>query len=254
MSVTAKLLVLFRVEQQVRGLRTRLDAAERYLTEQDKLLASIDARLGSLKSQCRQLEAVAANDESEGAMIESRIAKLREQMNSAKTNKEYSAFLSEINTLKTSKSSVEERALGSLQKLDELRAQIADLETKRAERDKVRTVAQTERDQRHAEIRDRLEELQRERDGAAKEVPASALAMFESRCLRADSIDDVMAALEVHDRRRMEMLCGCCQVLLPMEKVNSLLGRGDLATCTSCGCILYIEDTTREAVTPTSRK
>ena len=254
MSVTEKLLKLFRVEQQVRGLRTRLDAAERYLTEQDKQLAAIAARLSSLTTQCRQLEAVAANDESEGEMIEARIAKLREQMNSAKTNKEYSAFLSEINTLKSSKSAVDERAIGSLQKLDELRKQIAEIEAKRVERDKVRAVAKAERDQRHAEIRDRLDELQRERDAAAKEVPASALALFENRCLRSDSIEDVMAALEVHDRRRMEMLCGCCQVLLPMEKVNSLLGRGDLATCTSCGCILYIEASTREAVTPTTRK
>lgn len=254
MTVTAKLLRLFRVEQQIKGLRTRLDAAERYLIEQDKHLAAIDARLKLLKAQCRQVEAAAANDEGEAARIESRIAKLREQMNSAKTNKEYSAFLSEISTLKADKSAVDERALGSLTKLEEIRGQIADIEGKRAEREKVRAVAQTDRDQREAEIKDRLAELQRERDAAAKEVPPSVLSTFEARMERADEIDDVMAALEVHDRKRMEFLCGSCQVLLPMEKINSLLGRGDMATCTSCGCILYVEESVRDSVTPTSKK
>lgn len=254
MTVTAKLLRLFRVEQQLRGLRTRLDAADRYLVEQDKQLASIDARLKLLKGQCRQLEAAAANDEGEAGRIEARIAKLREQMNSAKTNKEYSAFLSEINTLKADKNEVDERALGSLNKLEEMRSQIATIEATRAERLKVREVAQNERNEREAEIRDRLNELQRDREAAAREVPPSVLATFEDRVERTDDIDDVMAPLEVHDRKRMEFLCGCCQVLLPMEKINSLLGRGDMATCTSCGCLLFVEESVRDAVTPASKK
>ncbi len=254
MTVTAKLLRLFRVEQQLKGLRTRLDAAERYLQEQDKQLAAIDASLKQLKTQCRQLEATAANDEGEANRIETRVAKLREQMNSAKTNKEYSTFLSEINTLKADKGEVDERALTSLNKLEEMRAQIAELDAAKAERKKVRAVAQSDRDERESEIKDRLNELQTERDAAAREVPAGILATFEERVERADEIDDVMAPLEVHDRKRMEFLCGSCQVLLPMEKINSLLGRGDMATCTSCGCILYVEESVRDAVTPTSKK
>lgn len=254
MTVTAKLLRLFRVEQQIRGLRTRLDAAERYLLEQDKQLAAIDARLKLLQTQCRQLEATAANEEGEANRIEARIAKLREQMNAAKTNKEYSAFLSEINTLKADKGEIDERALVAMNKLDEMRAQITEIEGKRAERMKVREVAQADRDERESEIKDRLNELQKERDAAAKDVPASVLGLFEERIERTDDIEDVMAALEVHDKKRMEFLCGCCQVLLPMEKINSLLGRGDMATCTSCGCILYVEESVRDSVTPGSKK
>ncbi len=254
MTVTAKLLRLFRVEQQLKGLRTRLDAAERYLHEQDRQLAALDANLKLLKTQCRQLEAAAANDEGEANRIEARVAKLREQMNSAKTNKEYSTFLSEINTLKADKGEVDERALVSLNKLEEMRAQIAEIDAARAERKKVRAVAQTERDERESEIKDRLNELQAERAAAAREVPATVLAIFEDRVERADEIDDVMAPLEVHDRKRMEFLCGSCQVLLPMEKINSLLGRGDMATCTSCGCLLYVEESVRDAVTPASKK
>lgn len=254
MTVTAKLLRLFRVEQQIRGLRTRLDAAERYLLEQDKQLAAIDARLKLLQTQCRQLEASAANEEGEANRVEARIAKLREQMNAAKTNKEYSTFLSEINTLKADKSEIDDRALVALNKLEEMRAQIAEIEGKRAERLKVREVAQSDRDERESEIKDRLNELQKERDAAAKDVPGSILATFEDRVERADDIENVMAALEVHDRKRMEFLCGACQVLLPMEKINSLLGRGDMATCTSCGCILYVEESVRDSVTPSAKK
>lgn len=252
MSVTAKLVRLHRVEIQIRGLTERLGQADRYLTAQDDMLAALAKQAEGVKTHLRQAEASVKNDETEAASFEAKIQRLREQMNAAKTNKEYTAFLTEINTLKAEKGKVEERELGLMTKVEEFRAQMAKIEADRAEREKVRGVAKAERDQREAEIRDRLAELKNERTAAAEDVPARALQAFESRITLGH--DDIMAPLEEHDRRNREYCCGSCQVLLPLEKLNALIGRGELTACTNCGVLLFIEEDVKGNVVSASRK
>ncbi len=252
MSVTAKLVRLHRVEIQIRGLTERLHQADRYLKMQDDTLAALDKQAETVRAQLRMAEATLKNDETEAAGIEDRIAKYREQMNAAKTNKEYTAFLTEINTLKADKAKVEERELGQMTKAEELRAQAAKIEAEREDRLKVRTVAKADRDQREAEIHDRLEELKRERVAAADDVPERALAAFQYRITQGH--DEIMAPLEEHDRRNREYCCGACQVLLPLEKLNALIGRGELTACTNCGVLLFIEEEVKGNVVSASRK
>lgn len=251
MNVTAKLVRLHLVEKNIRGLTERLKQAETYLGAQNGLVQQLDAQRESLRGQLRQVEAALKNDENEAAAFDQRIERLREQMNAAKSNKEYSAFLAEINTLKADKKAVDERQLVSMQKVEDLRKQVAAVEEQRAEREKVRGVAEAERDQRMGEIKGRLEELTRERAAAAEEVPERALKIFDTRV--AEGHEDIMAPLEEHDRRNREYCCGSCQVLLPLEKLNGLLGRGELTLCTNCGVLLYLEESVRENVSSTRR-
>jgi len=246
MNITAKLVRLHLVEVQIRGLTGRLKSAESYLQAQNNQLGALTQKRDAITKQVRQLEATVHNQENEIAGIDERIAKLRDQMSQAKTHKEYTAFVTEVSTLKADRGLIEENALGSMTQLEELRAEAARIEEEHAEREKLRSVAQADRDQREAEIRDRLQELRDERVAVAAEVPPDALKIFETRA-KVHPDDDLMAPLEEHDRRHMEYACGSCQVLLPMEKLNGLLGRGDLTLCTNCGVILFLEDSVREA-------
>lgn len=246
MGITAKLLRLYRVDQQIRGLRSRLDAAERYLRAQDAQLGEIEKSLKALKSTAQRLEAEAANDENEVKSAEQRIASLRERMNNARTSKEHSAVLTEINTIKADKSLVETRALESMTKVDEIREQIAQKSGEHAERAKVRGVALADRDARAAEIKDRLAELEAERKQAVADIPASALAPYQE--LMELGIEDIMAPVEEIDRKRMEYNCGSCYTLLPAEHVNIVLRRTDFTQCPNCKAILYMADEMREAI------
>lgn len=251
MNVTAKLVRLHRVVLQIRGLSGRLETAERYLRAQENKLRELDDSIESVGAQLRQIEAKATNEEDAARDVDQRIATLREKMNQATSNKEYSAILTEINTLKADKSLIEDNALDQMSKVEELREQLNTLKADRDAREKVRAVAKAERDEHEAAIRDRLAELKAEREREAAEVPADALAAFEARVAAGEP--DIMAPLEEHDRKRMEYACGSCQVLLPIEMLNGLLGHGRITNCTACGAILYLEDSVREAVTP-SRK
>ena len=252
MGDTAKLLRLYRIDQQLEGLKGRLTTAERYLRAQDTRLAEIDRRLESLRSQSRQLEATAHNDENESNSVEQRIAVLRDRMNQARTSKEHSALLVEINTLKADKSRLEEQALHSMTALDDVRSQIASAEAERDEVGKVREVADKDRAERAAEISDRLNELEAEREQALEDVPRYALDMYNERLVF--GIENVMSPVIEQDRRNMEYTCEVSNTVLPIEMVNKLLARSEVVTCPVSDAILYLPDDLRDSLENAAEK
>ncbi|MCA9293828.1 MAG: hypothetical protein KDA20_08440 [Phycisphaerales bacterium] len=252
MGVTSKLLALYQVDQQLHGLKSRLRSAESYLKAQEFKLEKLEEQLKLMAVQLRQLEAAAKNDEVTANGIDERIAMLRERMNSAATSKQHQALLVEINTLKNDKGEAEERGLESLTKLDEVKGEVATLEARREELRKVRTVAEKDRDARQAEIGDRLRELEGERVEKAKDVPGDALTLYETRLTL--GIEEVMSAVELSDKRRMEFTCALSNQLLPIELVNKLLRRDGIVTCPISHAILYLPDDLRDALDAESEK
>lgn len=252
MGATSKLLALYRVDQQLTGLKSRLKSAERYLKQQDAQLADIDARHDAVRSQLRQLEATAHNNETELRGYDDRIASLRERMNTASTSKEHSALLTEVNTVKADKAAAEEKGLETLESIEALRAQLAELEQLKSEREKVRKVAQADRDERSSEISGRVAELEKRREEALSEVPPSALAEYDA--LVEIGVEEPMAPVEEQDRRNKEYACGACYTHLPVEQVSVLLNRSDIVKCTSCGVILFIQDELRDSLETAAEK
>ena len=251
MNETTKLLAVFKVEQKLRGLRSRLDAAERFLSEQESQLAKNTQQLESLASQHRQVAASTKENEDEIARIDARVEKLREEMNTARTNKEYQAFLVEVNGLKIERGRVEEEILALLEKSEAIKAEIEKIEHDRDERDSVRKIAKKDRDTRNKEIEGRVKELMSERDELASEVQPRILSDLE-RLLR-EREDEAMASIEVLDRKRHEISCSSCMMTLPIEVLSTLLS-GRLTLCSNCGCFLYIDDDAVEALQPASKR
>lgn len=239
MSEVAQLLEVFRVEKLIRGLRGRLGTAEQFLSNQRVQLEELAKRLGSVEGQIRQLRASVAGDEGEIARIDQRMEDLREKMNSAKTAKEYNAFLAELNNYKQAKGQAEESMLESMTKLDELVKQAEQLREQHAEREKIVAHAAQQREEREKEVSGRLDELTAQRDKLTQGVPSEALGMLEA--LIASRGEDAMAPVEVVDRKRYEYSCSACMMALPMETVSSV-GSGRITACVNCGCILYTEE------------
>lgn len=252
MSVTEKLLRVFRVDQQLAGLQSRLKAAEKFLGDQSKQLQDIESKRDLIQAQLKQIQLVVADHEGEMARLDARTETLREQMNSAKTNKEYKAFLTELNTLKADRGQHETTALEQMTKADALKKQLAELDALRNDRDKVRQVAAGDRDKRADEIKDRLTQLRAEREKLVSEVPADALKLYAEQ-LRTKG-DEAMAPVEELDRRHHEYHCGSCQMTLPIETVAALIKSQVVTRCVSCGCILYIDKATADTVQPAAKR
>jgi uncharacterized protein len=244
MTLIENLLNLYRVDMQVRALRSRLEAAQRYLAAQVKQLDDLNRTLEELQRRKRHHQASSGNLETEVRGLDQRIEKLREELNAASTNKQYNAFLTELNTLKVEKRKVEDRALLEMEQIETLDAQLTDVRSRLGERQRVRDVAQSQLEQRQADIGERLAELEREREQAAANVPARELDVFESV---ADQFEgEVMSPVEEINRRHREYACGSCHMHLPFEKVSLLLSSGEsIVRCTACGRILHMQEEVR---------
>jgi predicted nucleic acid-binding Zn-ribbon protein len=249
MSVTAQLLKVFRVEQQLRGLKSRLNVAEKFLAEQTKQLQQIEATHAKLSAELKHLKTTVAGEEGETTAIDQRVATLRERMNASKTNKEYSAHLAELNALKIKKEEIEKAEMGQIERIEALKKLVEEQATLKAERASIIAKATKDRDERAAEIKDRVSELQAQRDNLAKDVTPEALRVLEE--MTGKKGDEAMSPVEVVDRRAHEWSCGSCMMTLPVETVNSITV-GRLTRCGFCKVVLYSEEdlVTRSAPKP----
>jgi uncharacterized protein len=248
MTVTENLVKVFLVDKQLRGLQSRLKGAESFLADQVKQLGSLDGQQKTLEQQAKVTLAKAAEAEGETKRIDARMAALKAQMDNAQTNKEYKAFLTEINTLKAERDRSEAAALDLMQKAEDLKKQTQELGGKKGERESVKKVAEGDREKRFAEIKDRVAELQTQRQSLAQALTADVVTLY-SRLLEQRG-DEAMSIVEISDFKRGEFHCGSCMIALPVDHVAGLLSSGKLTRCVSCQCILYLDEAARDAAKP----
>jgi predicted nucleic acid-binding Zn-ribbon protein len=168
-------------------------------------------------------------------------------MNSVTSNKEYSALLVEVNTLKLEKGQLEESALGELTQVDELETRLAELTAQGEQQVKLLDGAKADVQQHQAEVGDRLEQATAERDIAAQQVPADTLKVFERLAYTHEG--EAVAGVIEENRRRLEYNCGGCYMSIPVERVNALYTRPDEpTTCPNCGRFLYLPEELKSAM------
>ena len=247
MNVMESLLNLNKVDSHLRGLRSRLESAERYLRAQTRLAMTLTQQVEELQARRRQTKAKIGNIETEISAIDERIEKLREELNTAVNQKQYSAVLKELNVVKEQRNGFEERELEEMEQIERLDAELKTQQEQLGERTKVRAQAQADLDERTGEIGDRLVELEVKRSDAADQVPATELSVFNG--LANDYDGEAMANVEEIDRRSREYACGMCNMHLPFEMVSLLTsGVNTVVLCTACGRILYMEEEMRGAL------
>jgi uncharacterized protein len=252
MTVTDKLLRVYRVDRQIDGLKGRLRVAERFLNEQLRTLDDLSARAAALDTQLRQMKASMADAEGEAEALDAKVNELRERMGNAANNREYQALLTEVNTFKDQKTAAENRAVSLLEQIESITTERSGLVEQIAEREKMRAVAITDRGAREAEIADKLGALEHERSALIEDVPNHVLGTYVELVDRLG--DEAMAPIEIQDRKRHEFTCGACMMSVPIESMNALLGHGNLTTCVSCGAIMYLDEATRERMTVTPKR
>lgn len=249
MSLQDQLRELFKLDQRVRSLRTRLDAALTRQKAQETKLQQLTRQRDELASQVKQVKVKASELEKQVNEMDSRVVHLREQMNSVKNNKEYSALLVEVSTIKNEKGKLEEEALNQLTQVDLLSTSLAGAEEKVAAQQKIVEVARQEVEARRSEVGAQLDEATRDRDTASEQVPVDARSVFLKQAAIHDG--EALAAVVEEDRKNMEYSCGGCYIGLPIERVSTTISKPNtVITCPSCGRILYADKELRESMAP----
>ncbi len=253
MTLQDKIYKLFLLEGQVRGLSRRLEVATYQQTVLEKKLGQLQTQHSELNEQLKHTQVTSLNLEHQARDIGERITTLRNQMNTVTNNKEYSALLVEVNTIKLEKSNVEDEALAEMGRLEELQKQSDELKEQVEQQKKMAVAAAAEVGKRQEEVGAELAERITKRDEAAEDIPVDARAIFIRLSEQHDG--EALASIVEENARRMEYSCGGCYMALPLECVNSVVMRKDsVTTCPSCSRMLYMAAELEEAMSSRSTK
>jgi uncharacterized protein len=234
------LVRLSRAEQKLREAQSRLDAVSKNVRIQERKVAELSEHLRLSQSKLKEEQTQTSGFDLELKTRDARIEHLRTQQQNAKTNREYQAFLIEINTEKLDKAKVEEKLLQGMATVETISTETQEL-AKQLEGETARLESmRAEIGDRVAQLQKEIESLQPERQAAAAAVPQRAREAFERL---ADKFDgEAMSALAKPDRRREEYVCTVCNMDLVTDVYNKLHSRDELMFCPSCHRILYIPD------------
>ncbi len=235
------LIKLQRVENRLRAVKTKLTRCRRSVIFQENQLRTLQSGLETKQEEIKLARLQVDRLELELKSRDEHIEKLRGHLNLARTNKEYSALLTELNTAKADDSKLETQVLELMKNVEvdtasceEIKQQI---EAQKVKLDEVRK----ETESKASEFEKELAEVQAEWDTAAKEVTdKKALAIFERVAETYDG--EAMAEVEGWEDNTGSYSCGGCFMGIPAEVVNVLSGHDDIVRCSNCTRILYLKN------------
>ena len=235
------LLHLQSVERQIVEVRRQLEAKRAAVKAHQRRIEELQAELQALNEEYKTRQKEAATVELELQAREEEVAKLRASLSTAKTNKDYAAILTRINTLKADNSKFEDEGLRLIQAAEDVQKQAKEVERQIAEaQDALAEVERTSAEE-VARLEAMLAELKDQRAEAARDVPADALSVFE-RIAEKRNGDAMARIIVVGDKPPHQYVCSGCNMSIRAEHANALRARDEIRLCDSCQRILYLEE------------
>jgi len=239
-TVLNALVKLQSVENNLRAAKAKLARCRRNVILKENQLRTLQNSLEAKKEEIQLTRIQADRLELELKSTDQTLARYRAALNNAKSNKEYAAILTELNTRKADSSKIESQTLELMknidvdqQQCDQIKQQI---EQEKTELNEIRKQAEELAKKYESEI----SEIEQQWKKAASGVGADALEIFKRVAETYDG--EAIAEIEVHDNRSGIYTCGGCFMSLTTETANTLLSRDEIIRCPNCTRILYFKE------------
>jgi len=227
------------VELQLRAFQQQLAGKERSIKLHAKKLDLLEQDIETRRDDTRRHQMEADELDVDVKARDAQIAKLRAALNTARTNKEYAAILTQINTSKADNVKLEDRMLTLLARADELRAGVEKLQSQRDDEIKRLSQLKDASARLRSQLEPQIDNLRDLRAQAAERVPPQALQTYQRIAQRNEG--EAMAHVVQINPRRQEFVCQGCNMAVTLEQVNALITRDKIQQCQICGSILYLE-------------
>jgi predicted nucleic acid-binding Zn-ribbon protein len=228
------------VENRLRAAKAKLGRCRRNVILQENQLRNLTNNLEAKKEEIQLTRVQSDRLELELKARDASIAKLRASLNAAKTNKEYAAVLTQLNTTKADNSKIETQILDLMKDIeaDEVECQeIQDqIEQQKQKLDKVREESESLAVKYEAEIA----QIQAEWDETSKAVPAEQLKIFERVAETYDG--EALATIDYEEGKTGTYSCGGCFMGITAETVNLLMTKDDIIRCPNCTRIMVLAE------------
>ena len=226
------------IEIELSTLRQEQERRSKRIRAVQRQIDKLDTKLAALKSDKSARQAEADRLEHDIQARETTILKHREELLHTRTNKDYAAILTAINTEKADTSKVEQAALQTMGQLERVQEDVEACNQEREKQVERLAVAQGALDEYLGSTAEERRRLEQQRDEAAAAVPPTALSTF-TRVARKHEGEAMAEVIRLHPKRE-EYACGGCHMTLTLERVYALRSRDEIQLCDACGRMLYV--------------
>lgn len=228
-----KLIELQKVDAEIyafkRDLRQKPDLLEKLKHDFENKKANLKSHEEQYKNQQVTHKALEGDLKSH----DDAIAKANAQLSVLKTNKEYTAKLTEIEHIRADKSQVEEKLIYSYDALDAVKEKVEKEKVFVAEEEKKYLAEKKIIEDSVKVLEDRVKVLTTQRSAISPLVPKTSLARYE----RVLEHTDGLAIVPVQNG-----VCGGCYMNVPAQVANQIKMHKELVFCETCARIVYLED------------
>jgi predicted nucleic acid-binding Zn-ribbon protein len=227
-----RLIDLDRIDREITRLNSEIAALPKRITLIESQLATSKAKLEASQARVKAIDSDKRKNELDIQSTQEKIAKLRSQSSSVKTNEQYKALLHEIAFAEKEIAEMEDKILEGMESAETLAPQIKqakgefDAEAKRVEEEKRAAHDITELDKKE------LQRFQGERTELRSGVAENWL-MHYDRVVKGRQFGVALA----RDSR-----CTACQVSIRPQTWNQVLNGNEIVACDSCSRILWTKD------------
>jgi predicted nucleic acid-binding Zn-ribbon protein len=230
---------LQQIETELNTYRTKEQSLRRKVRQAERLFSKAESACAAQQEAVQRCQMEIDQADLDINSREESMNKHRQALNAAKSNKEYAAILTALNTEKADTAKFESRVLELMAQKEKLIS-----ESKGFEDEKTKMTARIERAQKEldkylASTHDTVANLEADRTVAAEKLPVSAIDTFDRVAARHDG--DAMAETVRVSSRGEEHICSGCNMSIPLEHVNRLRSLDEILVCSSCGRILYVD-------------
>ena len=224
------LVKLQEVEIETASVQARLAGFPGLLNDLDARLTASEGAVTLEAGRLSDIQQAYRVQEADAKVIQTRIVKSEEKLRSVKTNKEYQSSLKEIDDLKRSLSTVEDRMIEHLDEMDQVTASIA---TKKDEVKLLYQEIEEEKEQIRQSSFSAQEQLDRLNDKRTK-----IIAVIEPDLLKTyETVKQNSGGVAIAVVKNA--VCLGCHVNLPPQMFHDLLHFDKLLVCPHCERLIY---------------
>ncbi len=232
------LIKLQSVENRLRVEKAKLTRCRRNVIIQENQIRSLQNAIEAKKEEVQLSKIQFDRLELELKSRDEQIARLRAALNTARTNKEYAALLTQLNTTKADNSKIESQSLELLKDIEADETECKEIQNQINEQKQHLEQLRTESETLAGKCQTEIDKIQAEWDQVAQNIPDKSLEIFKRVTETYDG--QAVAVVEQQNGKKGAYSCGGCFMGLTAECVNLLMTKDDIIRCPNCTRILVL--------------
>jgi len=198
----------------------------------------LQKQLEEVKHKIRQLKIEVDKKDLDLKSNEDKVTKFNTQLNTVKTNKEYSALTNEIKSAKADNEVIEDVILNLFNQNELIQKEVKEVEAKIKDETNQLNAMSAQVSEEITRIKSEIDATCQLRQKNTVQIEAEVLSKYE-RIISNKSDRTALAC--VGEPSKGYYTCQGCHMDVPPQQVNELMKKKEMVCCKSCLRILYIE-------------